>query len=65
MKNNKTVWIQHDHFFRDNEYECSSCGYISDRPHPVCPGCGKKMNGSEYDPSFIDELEEMEMILED
>lgn len=55
-------WIRHKHIFSDDTYECSLCGYISEGPYSVCPGCGRQMHGSEYDPSWIDEIEEFEMM---
>ena len=61
----KAQWIQHTHVFKDDDYECSVCGYLSEEPYSICPGCGNRMAGSQYDPAWIDEMEEIDMILED
>ncbi len=61
----KAYWIQYTHVFKDDDYECSLCGCTVKEPYAVCPNCGNKMTGSKYDPSWIDEMEEIDMILED
>ena len=58
-------WIQHTHVFSDDDYECSACGFVSDEPYAVCPECGRQMKGSQYDPSWVDEMEIMDAIMED
>ena len=62
---NVAQWIQHTHVFRDDDYECSSCGCISEAPYAICPSCGKQMKGSKYDPSWVDEMEGLSAILDD
>ena len=58
-------WIRRTHVFRRDEYECSSCGAKTDKPKKLCPGCGLPMKGSKYDPSWVDEVVLMDMILGD
>ncbi len=58
-------WIQQTHMFRKDEYECSSCGYLTEKPMPTCPRCGVKMKGSKYNPSWVDEMAEFDAIFED
>lgn len=58
-------WIQHTHFLKNDEYECTNCGYIADRPYATCPSCGNDMNGSDYDPEWVDEMEIIDMIFDD
>ena len=65
MRKNKARWTRHTHIFRKDEYECSSCGYISDRPYKICPKCGSIMKVSKYDPSWVDEMEAIDAFLED
>ena len=65
MKKNTARWIQRTHIFRKDEYECSSCGYSSDRPYKTCLKCGSIMKGSKYDPSWVDEMEAIDAFLED
>ncbi len=62
---NTAHWTQRTHMFRRDEYECSACGACSDRPYEVCPHCGAQMRGSKYDPSWVDEMAIIDMILED
>ena len=58
-------WIRHTHVFRDDEYECSACGCTTTEPYPICPECGSSMDGSKSDLNWIDEMEELDMMLED
>ncbi|MBP5159656.1 MAG: hypothetical protein ILP10_05090 [Lachnospiraceae bacterium] len=58
-------WIEHDHLFSQTEYECSNCGYRCDKPYVTCPNCGADMNGSKYDPQWVDEVEMMDMFFDD
>lgn len=58
-------WICHTHILRDDEYECSACGYLSKEPYTVCPDCGSRMDKTESDLNWIDEMEELDMMLED
>lgn len=58
-------WIQHTHMFRGDDFECSSCGYISEEPFAICPSCGRQMKGSKNDPSWIDEIEKLDMLIDD
>ena len=53
----KAYWIQHTHIFSDDEYECSACGYCARKPYSTCPGCGRRMGGSKYDASWVDDME--------
>ncbi len=55
-------WIKHEHLFEDDEYECTACGYMSDKPYTVCPRCGAGMTSVKYDPSFVDEAETLDII---
>ena len=52
----KAHWIEHSHLFRADEYECSVCGAIYDKPYAVCPHCNSQMGGSKYDPDWVDEM---------
>lgn len=66
MRKGKTAyWTHRDHLFRKDEYICSSCGYRAARPLGTCPGCGARMKRSKYDPSWVDELEILDAILDD
>lgn len=61
----KILWKRHSHILKDDDYECPVCGCIAEQPYSVCPGCGNSMSGPEEDSSWIDELEELDMILDD
>ena len=65
MRKKTARWIRRTHLFRKDEYECSACGARTDRPCKTCPHCGIRMKGSEYDPSWVDELVLIDAILDD
>ena len=65
MKKKTAHWIRHTHIFRHDEYECSACGFRTKKPFKTCPGCGLPMKGSKYDPSWVDEMEAIDAMLED
>ncbi|MBQ6222706.1 MAG: hypothetical protein IJJ44_08855 [Solobacterium sp.] len=64
MKNNAR-WIQHTHILRKDEYECSACGYRTDKPSVKCPNCGSKTKAAKGDLSWIDEMEAADAIFND
>ena len=53
----KAYWIQHSSLFGRDYFECSACGYCTDRPYTSCPNCDRRMGKPKYDPSWVDELE--------
>lgn len=65
MKNKTAQWIRRTHIFRRDEYECSACGEIADKPYKICPCCGRHMKGGKYDPSWVDELEIIDSLFDD
>ena len=58
-------WIRRTHLFRRDEYICSVCGASSDAPWRECPSCGAQMRNVKYDPSWVDEAEDLSSILDD
>lgn len=64
-KSNTAHWVQHTHLFRPDEYECSRCCSMSQKPYSVCPACDADMISSKYDPSWVDEMEFMDMLFSD
>ena len=58
-------WIQKTHLFHADEYICSRCGAVSDKPYTVCPNCRSEMGKAKYDPSWVDEAEGLSVILDD
>ena len=64
-KQPKARWIQRTHLFRKDEYDCSVCSFKGDKPYIVCPRCNAAMNGSKYDPSWVDEMEAFDAIFDD
>lgn len=65
MKLSKTYWTQHTHLFKNDEYECSVCGAVQDKPYTVCPGCNSQMSKVKYDASWIDEMAVYDEIFDD
>lgn len=58
-------WIQHTHLFKKNEYECSVCGVMHDKPYAVCPDCSSRMGKTKNDASWVDEMAEYDEIFGD
>ena len=44
-------WTQRTHLLRADEY--------------ICPFCGHSMEGSDYDPSWVDEAEMLDIFFDD
>ena len=65
MRKKTGSWIRRTHLFRRDEYECSACGFRTDRPYRICPYCGVSMCGSRYDPTWVDEAEAVSALFED
>ncbi len=65
MKRKSSDWIQKTHFLRADEYICSACGSTSEKSYSVCPVCGARMKKTKYDPTWVDEAEELSDILDD
>ena len=61
----KAHWIQRTHLFDPDEFECSVCGARFRRKAAECPACGAVMHGLEYDPSWVDEAEFLDIIIGD
>jgi len=57
MFGSKAKWTQITHIFWNDEYECSACGETADQPYNVCPNCGRRMAGTDYDANWVDEIE--------
>lgn len=58
-------WIQRTHLFRADEYICSECNSISNKPFTVCPVCGAPMKKTKYNASWVDEAEGISATLDD
>ncbi len=61
----KAYWTQHTHLFKKDEYECSACGAMYDKPCAVCPNCNSQMGKAKYDASWVDEMAEYDEIFGD
>ena len=58
-------WIQRTHLFRADEFICSACRSVYDKPYKICPSCGVSMKKAKYDASWVDEAEGLSAILDD
>ena len=61
-KKDTAYWIQKTHIFREDEYECSTCGRRFEKPYAQCPDCGRNMTKSKYDPTWVDEAEMLDIL---
>ena len=61
----KAHWTPKTHLFRTDEFVCSRCGDSFSKPYAVCPSCGADMKKAKYDPSWVDEAEELSALLDD
>ena len=58
-------WTQRTHLFRVDEFICSACRRVSDKPYKICPACGAVMKKAKYDASWVDEAEGLSAVLDD
>ena len=56
-------WIQKTHLFGKDEYICTVCRAVCDKPYQVCPVCGAEKRSVEYNASWVDEAAEMDILL--
>lgn len=59
------LWIQKTHLFRKDEFICSACRAVCDKPYQMCPVCGTEKTRVSYEASWVDEAEEMSIMLDD
>lgn len=63
---NNARWIVRTHLFRRDEYICSVCDRVSDKPYEVCPYCQiPRKKKLEYHATWVDEIECMSAALDD
>ena len=58
-------WTQRTHLFRADEYICSGCKAVGNKPYRICPSCGSSMNLGKYAASWVDEAEGLPALLDD
>lgn len=62
----KTAHVtQQTHILKQDEYICSNCGYKSLSPFTKCPSCKAQIIKSKYDPTWVDEIEMMDIFFGD
>ena len=61
----KGFWTRKTHLFRRDEYICSVCGRIADKPYRACPVCKAVMVKARYDPHWVDEAEGLSAMVDD
>ena len=60
----RDLWIQKTHLFGKDEYICSACRAVCDKPYQVCPACGTEKRSVEYNASWVDEAAELSIVLD-
>ena len=60
----RDLWIQKTHLFGKDEYICSACRAVCDKPYQVCPVCGTEKHSVEYNASWVDEAAELSIVLD-
>ena len=65
MKKRNPYWIKHTHLYDQEDYECSVCHRRYRNAAPSCPACGAKLSAVKDDLGWIDEAEELDIILGD
>ena len=63
-KAKSAVLIRRERLFRRDEFVCSACGAVSERPFCECPGCRRTMRAVKSDPVWVDEIELLDIALE-
>ena len=61
----RNYWTQITHFADSDVYECSNCKKLFYKPYVTCPACGVKMKKIKYEPTWVDEAEEFDMLFGD
>ena len=59
------LWIQKTHLFSKDVYICVVCRAVCDKPYQICPACGTEKTKVSYDASWVDEAEEMSIMLDE
>ena len=57
------LWIQKTHLFSKDEYICTACRAVCDKPYRTCPVCDTEKTKVTYDASWVDEAAEMDILL--
>ena len=57
--------MQRTHLFHPDEFICSACKAICNKPYSVCPMCGSQMKKTQYDASWVDEVEGLSAEIDD
>ena len=65
MKRKQPYWIRRTHLLRRDEYICSECRAVSQKPYAHCPRCGTKLSREKSDLHWIAEAELMDFVLDD
>lgn len=55
--NDKKKWERRSHLFGADEYVCPYCGFVADKPTPICPHCKKAVASIKSDLGWVDEAE--------
>ena len=63
--NKQPYWIRKTHLLKPDEYICSVCRAVCDRPSAYCPRCGSKMGKTKKDGTWILEAELLDMFFDD
>ena len=61
----KSKWIHNTHLFRADDFTCSNCRSVSDKPDKVCPSCAAQMRSGNHNPSWVDDAEGLSALLDD
>ena len=54
----KPALIEHPHYLKEDDYECSACGARFRKEGASCPGCGARFEEKRVDDGeFLEEME--------
>ena len=60
----KPYWTRRTHVFKRDEFICSKCKFVTNKPYKQCPRCGEAINKVKSDTNWVDEMADYDDIFE-
>ncbi len=56
-------WKRQSHLLSADEYVCPYCGFVADKPTPICPHCHEEVAGVASDTGWVDDMELLNLFM--